>query len=408
MLFTANHYPADKLANDSIFYTGNCGSYWTDQVDVLAVGRGSRLDLSGLAAAGERLYAVWAEAGELRVSTSQAQLAADPRAWVTDAPLPGLSVSAATMRAAEDGALHLVLVSSNRQLAYLRYSADGQPGDLVTMAESPDMDTAFTAPSLAAQDDVLVASWNRTESWNNWSPTGVFIAYSHDGGTTWSAPREISGRAGDGSSELGYDADGRVHLFWVGTLQMGGRYHVVSTDGGVTWSQPVNMAPDLTGNTGAKSFVVDSAGTLHLVFGGLGSDGEGVRYSRWEDGVWTSHVRVSGDLPQSEGGVATITGGNTIHAVWVDLEREVVYHAEMNTASPAAAPEPTHIATVAPATTATVLPESAQTPTTSPAMSQDPAGVQSERSSGYMIALMALPPAIVVAAVVLVAARRRR
>lgn len=408
VMWSVNSSPRDKETHDSAYYMSNCGAYWTDPVDVLAVRRGSRLEFRGLAVAGDTLHALWAEDGDLRISAAPARLAVAPQAWSTDAPLPGLDVSASTMRVSMDATLHLVLVNANRTLSYLRYGSGGQPGDLVTIAEAPDVDTAFSAPSLALQGDVLAVSWNRTESWSNWSPTGVFVAYSHDGGATWSAPREISGRVGDGKSALSFDAKGRLHLFWVGTLQLGGRYHCVSTDGGMTWSPIVNMAPDLTGNTGAKSFVVDSAGTLHLVFGGLGSDGEGVRYSRWVDGAWTPHVRVSSDLPQSEGGVAAITGGNTIHAIWVDLKQEVVYHASLDTGSPALAPKPTPVATVAPSATATPLLESALTPTAMPAMSAAPAGSQSERSNGHLIALMALPPAIVVASVVLVAARRRR
>ena len=176
---------------------------------------------------------------------------------------------------------------------------------------------------------------------------------------------------------------------------------------GSTWSPPVNLAPTLKGNTSATSFVVDSAGTLHLLFGGLGWTARACATAAGRTGPDAARARL-GDLPQSEGGVAAITGGNTIHAVWVDLQQDVVYHAEMNTGSPVVAPDPIRIATVAPEATATPLSERPLTPATNPAMPPDPAGVQSERRSGYLIALIALPPAIVVAVAALVAARRRR
>ena len=152
------------------------------------------------------------------------------------------------MRVTDVGTAHILLITSNRALSYVRCGVDGLPGDLVTIAEAPDMETALAAPSLAVQGDASGGLWNRTEASTNWSPTGVFIAYSHDGGATWSAPREISGRQGDGISALGFDAGGGLHLFsGSGRFSWGGRYHTVSTDGGIDLVATCELGSDPKG-----------------------------------------------------------------------------------------------------------------------------------------------------------------
>ena len=74
----------------------------------------------------------------------------------------------------------------------------------------------------------------------------IFFAYSTDGGQTFSDPQNVSGSAhyAQGSRPVvGYD--GTVYVFWEGSTRLASldsTYMAKSTDGGVTFSKPVEVA----------------------------------------------------------------------------------------------------------------------------------------------------------------------
>jgi hypothetical protein len=74
----------------------------------------------------------------------------------------------------------------------------------------------------------------------------IFFVYSSDGGQTFSQPLNISGNVlySQGSRvEVGYD--GTVYVFWEGSTRLAAfssTYLVKSTDGGLSWSKPVAIA----------------------------------------------------------------------------------------------------------------------------------------------------------------------
>ena len=74
----------------------------------------------------------------------------------------------------------------------------------------------------------------------------IFEAYSTDGGQTFSQPQSIVGNVlyGQGSRPT-VGPDGTVYVFWDGSTRLAttdSTYMVKSTDGGVTWSQPVQVS----------------------------------------------------------------------------------------------------------------------------------------------------------------------
>src|SRR6266540_461368 len=98
--------------------------------------------------------------------------------------------------------------------------------------------------------DRIYVSWTRyIFNANNGSyvQSPIAFVYSTDGGKTFSTPQLISGNVlyGQGSRPVvGYD--GTVYVFWDGSTRLASldsTYMVKSTDGGVTWSKPVAVAP---------------------------------------------------------------------------------------------------------------------------------------------------------------------
>jgi hypothetical protein len=74
----------------------------------------------------------------------------------------------------------------------------------------------------------------------------IFFASSSDGGSTFTAPKSISGNVlyGQGSRPV-VGPDGTLYVFWDGSTRLSSldsTYVVKSTDGGATWSKPVAVS----------------------------------------------------------------------------------------------------------------------------------------------------------------------
>lgn len=121
-----------------------------------------------------------------------------------------------------------------------------------------------TSPSTLNDKEWIAADWHVSSpfrdrvyvSWTRflfnahngaYTQSPIFFAYSTNGGQTFSTPTNISGNVlyGQGSRPVvGYD--GTVYVFWDGSTRLAtldSTYMVKSTDGGVTWSKPVAVAP---------------------------------------------------------------------------------------------------------------------------------------------------------------------
>ena len=121
-----------------------------------------------------------------------------------------------------------------------------------------------TSPSTLNDKEWIAADWHVSSpfrdrvyvSWTRflfnahngaYTQSPIFFAYSTDGGQTFSTPTNISGNVlySQGSRPVvGYD--GTVYVFWDGSTRLAtldSTYMVKSTDGGVTWSKPVAVAP---------------------------------------------------------------------------------------------------------------------------------------------------------------------
>jgi len=137
----------------------------------------------------------------------------------------------------------------------------GSSGQLTWSA--PTFINPTTAPSTFNDKEWIAADWHATSpyrdrvyvSWTRFIFNGsngtyvqspIFFAYSSDGGTTFSAPQNISSNVlyDQGSRPVvGYD--GTVYVFFEGSTRLAAldsTYVVKSTDGGVTFGKPVAVA----------------------------------------------------------------------------------------------------------------------------------------------------------------------
>jgi BNR repeat-like domain len=160
--------------------------------------------------------------------------------------------------------------------------------------------------------------------WNDKSP-GNFEIYhkkTTDGGATWSAGQRLTWTAGDSYVPVAaVDTSGDLHLFFhdytLGPAQI---YYKKSTNGGATWS----ASQRLTWNSGASympSIVIDSGGTLHLVWKYYNTGENNVYYKKSTDGgaSWTSGQRLTWTAGTSGEHGFTIDLSNNLHLVWEDF-----------------------------------------------------------------------------------------
>jgi hypothetical protein len=118
---------------------------------------------------------------------------------------------------------------------------------------------AFGAPLVVQPNgtiDVLYLGHHTDPSTLALGPGGEYFTRSSDGGTTWSAPVQVGASAGQVALDewwidcnVSTDQSGVLYATWdtqTATSDIGWLAH--STDGGTTWSPPVRVTPD-TGNS---------------------------------------------------------------------------------------------------------------------------------------------------------------
>jgi BNR repeat-like domain len=97
--------------------------------------------------------------------------------------------------------------------------------------------------------DRIYVTWTRfifNAHNGNYVQSPIWFVYSTDGGTTFSAPTNISANAhySQGSHPV-VGPDGTLYVFWDGSTRLASTnstYMVKSTDGGVTWSFPLQVS----------------------------------------------------------------------------------------------------------------------------------------------------------------------
>lgn len=190
---------------------------------------------------------------------------------------------------------------------------------------SNNADYSFT-PQVAvdAAGNISVAWEDDTASNSN-----ILFSRSSDGGATFSSPKNISNSSGFSTNpRMAIDAHGNINVVWVDDTP--GTPDVMfshSTDGGATFSTPVNLSNDPAYSNSAQ-LAVDSLGNIHVVWE---SDtvSLGILFSHSTDGgvTFSAPLTLSTNTNGSLSPQLALDLSGNVNVVWED---DVLGHSDIS------------------------------------------------------------------------------
>jgi hypothetical protein len=352
---------------EALFYARWDGASWSLPVDVLISPTGGHVQNPAMAAdAAGNLHVIWSDGVNLYYSQASALGAGSPRAWSAPVSLASAQYAGAAIAADEDGALHVVYTDPAAGVYYIQSLDGGRswswPVEIWSgLEEQIGADAARVA--IDAADRIHVV-WTQITLPNGYPPLGVLYSRSTDGGDSWSTPVDVADESyAEGNIlTMGQEV---VHLTWHGRAGVGGTFHQWSEDGGETWSAPIKLCEG-AGLVRAPALALDSAGAVHLA----AICAEGLVYHYWQEGTWSAPETIDrwsrGYEPDQP--ALVVSGGNELFVLWVAQGDEegtgVVRYSSRQTSAPRVLPKP--LAKASPLPTATIRPTARPSPTATP------------------------------------------
>jgi hypothetical protein len=283
-----------------IQYSRFNGEFWSEPIDMRvtppfrAIGNTSPIvDHSGI------LHLLWVEgfAGPAFYSSSPLNQATSAQNW-PDPIRIDIPANRAKLQVDSQGTLHVI------------YSYNQSPGQGLYYLRSEDQGLTWTDPHWLDPDilpnhipssfqfqldesDGIHLVWSYVATMGS---GGDWVRYIHskDRGETWSDRKTIdkNDQGSPGLNSFAYPLlavkDREVHIVWAaGDLLY--RHHRYSTDGGMTWSDPVQFMGNLNGQA-FDGMTLDAIGRLHLI--SQIRYPQGIYHSIWDGAHWSSPLMI--------------------------------------------------------------------------------------------------------------------
>lgn len=392
-----------ETRNDSLFYTRGRGDLWTEPIDVIAT-------------SGDLPVLTWDNHNYIQFTSRSAELMAasvfdvpSAQGWFEfSAPFAPAGILYPAVAADQQGGIHAVYPQPGGSIFYTRLQEDGLWTTPVNVsASAADRGTDWPRMTVDEQGRIHVV-WTELQLPNAWPPTGVYYSQSTDGGLSWSEPIQM---AADGYDEINVvtGPDDVVHVAWNGMVAIEGRYHRWSADGGLTWSG-TTMITEKGATEGWPQLAVDSSGKLHF----LSSLLTVVTYATWDGEQWSEMQPIFGNRERPLGGERprmVISEGNRLHVLLLGREGTGWWYLTRTTDAPAEEVLPTPLPTAVPSPTPTATPEATATASTL-ADQIDEAGIADPQppltEPGTVVWYGVLPAMILIAAAIIIARRPGR
>ncbi len=319
-----------------IYYMVKENDQWSEPVDVFVQLQGRMEQLGGVVDPYGHIHLVHGGVNEPFVYSHSVDTdARSAQSWMQPITLADHRQLGGSIALDSAGNLHVVY-GAMRASIYHQVSSDwGQSWSAPNTAASFLPDQAISSGSLlltVAPDGKLHMTWSLVPLPDGYPPLGSFYTRSTDEGQNWSKPIEIAPVHYEMASILAGD-DGRVHVLYIGRVGVGGRYHRWSSNGGLTWSDPLQLsAPEEGAGLSGGDLALDSADRLHAVFG-LGND-RVIAHSRWDEHTWSKWEKINESVPGVQEVMSIeVTQGNHLHVVW-ESDHNSIWYVEGRSAAP--------------------------------------------------------------------------
>jgi predicted secreted protein with PEFG-CTERM motif len=225
-----------------------------------------------------------------------------------------------------DSILPQMAVSGNEVYILWNDNATGQYGIFLT--KSTDGGTSFGVPVNISKNIGSSGSQQFAVSGNDvcvvWQATAtgkyqILFAKSTDGGATFTTPVNLSNNLGDSSYPKVLVSGNNIYVTWAFTVT-NKDYDILftkSADGGATFTTPVNLS-NTVGDTGLPQMTM-SGDNIYITWenNGLGNFDVFVAKSADSGNTFSAPVNVSKN-PKPSGAPQIVASGNVVYVVWMD------------------------------------------------------------------------------------------
>ncbi len=204
--------------------------------------------------------------------------------------------------------------SANRSsIAFTKSNDNGTTFSMPIQISETSKDSAF--PQVTMYDNHVYVAWlERTAG----DVTNVFFAKSDDGGTTFGSPLAMTSHAGNSGIPKIYASGNHVYLIWEDNgVKDYDIFLSTSSDSGSTFDAPVNISGNI-GNSGAPQMAVNG-NNVYAVWMDDSSGNFDILFSKSTDGgqTFSKPVNVS-ETKQDSGYPQLAVVGNNVYVTWTE------------------------------------------------------------------------------------------
>ncbi len=333
--------PENPGLGNSILYTRWDGVFWTLPVDIFfvsdeVVAENIAVDIDSES----RLHVVWIGDSNFYYSNALSWQADSAHAWckpVVIATDNARSRWETDIVADTTGKLHIVYATRGAEagIYHIRSQDGGSNWGIATKLSKPldRLETSFSNVKIITDDSGrLHTVWqtNQKEGYGQ----AVYYSRSTDGGESWSPPLQLKYREqGEVFVDwpyLTFKGGDELHLIYTNGSNQGRAYRI-STDGGQTWDKPYDVITEMEGINGYVIPLVDGSGQMHLVVNMRTRTDQvvGIYYTQWLDGNWSPVIPVdisSQSALAAHYAAADVRLGNELHVVWTEINTSEIWH----------------------------------------------------------------------------------